>query len=547
MKCRVCRGPAVIDIRRHNANFCREHFLRLCRDQVERAIRRFDMLEPGERVLVAVSGGKDSLALWDILIDLGYDADGLYLGLGIGDYSEESAGYAHRYAEGRGLTLHTVDLPQSHGFDIPTGARAAKRAPCSACGLSKRHLFDDAARRGGYDALATGHNLDDEAAVLMGNALRWQTEYLGRQLPAQVLGLPPQGIAHEHGGLVVEVVPGGEGVVAAPAGRIVEQVPLGQAAGRARRPLGGASAGGDVEAVALRQVDGVEGETPALRVAVGVAGGLLAVVADAEPQVEAVGVVAQVDQYVPKGEAVLAARHRHQHTLAGLEHVEATNGPLHLVAAQPQEVLPAEVGVVAPDVDHRRPAADPALHRSPAVIAAPDPHAARPLPISRCGSPPKRPPPGCGRPLPARRRISPDATPGSTPSAAAGRAPSPDPRPPSPWSGCAARLASDQLGLRRAQSGSVLRCRTSIPAPGSSRSSNTVVGSPGPIARRASLTAPCATNTANHSRELPSRPRRTARRAIQAPAAFPPTSPTPQTRLTSTTVLRSRPALRPNR
>ncbi len=55
--------------------------------------------------------------------------------------------------------------------------------PCSACGLSKRHLFDDAARRGGYDAVATGHNLDDEAAVLFGNVLRWQVEYLGRQLP----------------------------------------------------------------------------------------------------------------------------------------------------------------------------------------------------------------------------------------------------------------------------------------------------------------------------------------------------------------------------
>ncbi len=183
MKCRVCRGPAVIDVRRHNANFCAEHFLRLCRDQVAKAIRRFDMLADGDRVLVAVSGGKDSLAVWDLLIELGYAVDGFYLGLGIGDYSEDSARYARRYAEGRGLTLHTVDLPEAHGFDIPGGARAAKRAPCSACGLSKRHLFDDAARRGGYDALATGHNLDDEAAVLMGNTLRWQTEYLGRQLP----------------------------------------------------------------------------------------------------------------------------------------------------------------------------------------------------------------------------------------------------------------------------------------------------------------------------------------------------------------------------
>jgi uncharacterized protein (TIGR00269 family) len=35
----------------------------------------------------------------------------------------------------------------------------------------------------GYDVVATGHNLDDEAAVLFGNVLRWQTGYLGRQLP----------------------------------------------------------------------------------------------------------------------------------------------------------------------------------------------------------------------------------------------------------------------------------------------------------------------------------------------------------------------------
>ncbi|MYJ30894.1 MAG: tRNA(Ile)-lysidine synthetase, partial [Acidimicrobiaceae bacterium] len=63
----MCRGPAVIDVRRHNANFCVEHFLRLCRDQVAKAIRRYDMLADGDRVLVAVSGGKDSLAVWDLL------------------------------------------------------------------------------------------------------------------------------------------------------------------------------------------------------------------------------------------------------------------------------------------------------------------------------------------------------------------------------------------------------------------------------------------------------------------------------------------------
>ena len=183
MKCRVCKGPAVIDVRRHNANFCVEHFLRLCRDQTAKAISQFAMLEPGERVLVAVSGGKDSLALWDLLLELGYPTDGLYVGLGIGDYSDTSATYARAFAAERDLDLVEVDLRETHGYDIPTGAKSAKRAPCSVCGISKRHVFDRAALDGAYDALATGHNLDDEAAVLFGNVLRWETDYLARQAP----------------------------------------------------------------------------------------------------------------------------------------------------------------------------------------------------------------------------------------------------------------------------------------------------------------------------------------------------------------------------
>jgi uncharacterized protein (TIGR00269 family) len=183
LKCRRCRGPAVIEVRRHNAGFCRDCFLHHCREQVRRTIDDFDMIGPGDRVLVAVSGGKDSLALWDILGHLGVDADGLYLGLGIGEYSDESGRYARAYAERRGAKLVEVDLPADVGFDIPTGSRVAHRAPCSACGLSKRHLFNQAALDGGYDVVATGHNLDDEAAVLFGNVLRWSTDYLGRQLP----------------------------------------------------------------------------------------------------------------------------------------------------------------------------------------------------------------------------------------------------------------------------------------------------------------------------------------------------------------------------
>jgi uncharacterized protein (TIGR00269 family) len=183
MKCRRCKAPALIDVRRHNAAFCADCFVHHCREQVRRAIDAFDMMRPGERVLVAVSGGKDSLGAWDLLVDLGYETDGLYLGLGIGDYSDASGRYARDFAAPRGLKLVEIDIPGEYGFDIETAAATVRRPPCGACGLSKRHLFNQAALDGGYDVVATGHNLDDEAAVLFGNVLRWDAPYLGRQYP----------------------------------------------------------------------------------------------------------------------------------------------------------------------------------------------------------------------------------------------------------------------------------------------------------------------------------------------------------------------------
>jgi uncharacterized protein (TIGR00269 family) len=183
MKCRRCKAPALIDVRRHNAAFCADCFVRHCHEQVRRAIDGFDMIHPGERVLIAVSGGKDSLGAWEILNDLGYETDGLYLGLGIGDYSDSSGTYTRDFATARGLKLIEIDIPAEFGFDIQTASATVKRPPCAACGLSKRHLFNQAALDGGYDVVATGHNLDDEAAVLFGNVLRWDAEYLGRQYP----------------------------------------------------------------------------------------------------------------------------------------------------------------------------------------------------------------------------------------------------------------------------------------------------------------------------------------------------------------------------
>jgi tRNA-5-methyluridine54 2-sulfurtransferase len=141
------------------------------------------MLGREDRVLVAVSGGKDSLALWDVLLDEGYRAEGLYLGLGIGAYSDRSHERTVAFATDRGATLRTVDLAETHGFDIPLAGRKGARSSCAVCGLSKRYIFNKEALDGGYDVVATGHNLDDEAATLLGNTLRWNVDYIARQSP----------------------------------------------------------------------------------------------------------------------------------------------------------------------------------------------------------------------------------------------------------------------------------------------------------------------------------------------------------------------------
>ena len=183
IRCRRCGAAAAIEIRRHNAAFCRDCFLRHVTEQVKRAINGYEMFGPSDRILVAVSGGKDSLGLWDVLLGLGYRATGLYLGLGIGEYSSRSGQVARRFAEERGAALICVDLEQAYGFDVPTAGRRGSRSTCAVCGLSKRYVFNRAALEHGFDVVATGHNLDDEAATLLGNTLRWQTEYVARQFP----------------------------------------------------------------------------------------------------------------------------------------------------------------------------------------------------------------------------------------------------------------------------------------------------------------------------------------------------------------------------
>ncbi|WP_277655750.1 ATP-binding protein [Seleniivibrio woodruffii] len=188
MKCVKCESNAVISMMRHNAGFCKEHFTEYFHRQVETAVKDHSMLKKTDRIMVCVSGGKDSLVLWHVLNLMGYDTVGMYVSLGIGEYSIRSKAKVNAFAEKQGLKAIIVDLDEE-GCPIPLLAAKTKRNDCSVCGQVKRHYFNKTALDGGFTVAATGHNLDDETARMLGNVLRWDTKHLSKMSPV----LPEEG------------------------------------------------------------------------------------------------------------------------------------------------------------------------------------------------------------------------------------------------------------------------------------------------------------------------------------------------------------------
>ena len=110
MRCRKCKDRAVLEIPRHHTAFCKPCLTDFVCAQAERAITEEKMFAKTDRVLVAVSGGKDSLSLLDILRKLGYQADAFYVDLGIGEYSRQSKAKVESFTSTRGVPLHVHEL-----------------------------------------------------------------------------------------------------------------------------------------------------------------------------------------------------------------------------------------------------------------------------------------------------------------------------------------------------------------------------------------------------------------------------------------------------
>ncbi len=137
------------------------------RDEVLRGIREYEMVRPGGRVLLALSGGKDSLTLLHLLaefrptLDIELAAAHVETDTGCGE------GVADRVLQGvcDGLGVHL------YRQSFPILAEAGDKLSCFYCAMRRRASLFSLAVDEGYDTLAFGHHLDDMAETLVMNAV----------------------------------------------------------------------------------------------------------------------------------------------------------------------------------------------------------------------------------------------------------------------------------------------------------------------------------------------------------------------------------------
>lgn len=151
-------------------SLCAECFSSSITEKVKKTISKYEMLRYGDKVGVALSGGKDSTSLLYILSNImkghGSQLYALTIDEGIEGYREESIRNAESLAQELSIPLLVASYKEFFGQSLDEALeernrRNVKVTSCAVCGPLRRRSIDLAAQRLGVNVVATAHNLDD--------------------------------------------------------------------------------------------------------------------------------------------------------------------------------------------------------------------------------------------------------------------------------------------------------------------------------------------------------------------------------------------------
>ncbi|RLF16085.1 MAG: TIGR00269 family protein [Thermoprotei archaeon] len=193
VKCTLCQAQAIYKSPYSGQLFCARCFKRNVEGRVRATINHHKLFEPNDHILIAVSGGKDSLVLLNILYKLearrpGVKLTALTIDEGVAGYRGHGLRVAEEAAKRLGVEHHVASFKEYYGYtldeiyDMAVKKRVGLHA-CTFCGVLRRRLINVKARELGATKVATGHNLDDEAQTALINLLRGTVSRLARLGP----------------------------------------------------------------------------------------------------------------------------------------------------------------------------------------------------------------------------------------------------------------------------------------------------------------------------------------------------------------------------
>ena len=187
MICSRCSERAIVSQRSSGFHFCQSHFIEDFERIVAETVQKSAMVKDGERIAVAVSGGKDStallLCLHKILADRDVELIAITVDEGIAGYRDDTIKAAKAIAGQLGIEQKIVSFREEYGYDLDQMVQGKDTAPCTFCGVFRKNALNKMAKRLGACKVATGHNLDDEAQSVMMNYLKGDIQRLMRLRP----------------------------------------------------------------------------------------------------------------------------------------------------------------------------------------------------------------------------------------------------------------------------------------------------------------------------------------------------------------------------